>query len=142
MAEYTQQQTDKALENLPEELSEALFSTETAQHIWDIREKYKLEDERAADIPRYVGYVLMGLLSPQEFQQTLQKEIGLSKKTAEQVGREISRFVFYPVKPALEQLHSIQTETTAKKTTPTQGERQEQPSEESSGPDLYREEIA
>lgn len=105
---YTPQQIDKALEKLPDELKEAVFSMETADAIWQACTKQKITDERMTKIAEYAGYVLMGLLLPQEFQEKLQKEIKLPKKAAEELGREINRFVFYPVKPALEELYRIE----------------------------------
>ena len=51
----------------------------------------------------------MGLLLTSEFAQTLQKEVGLSENKADAIAREINRFVFYPVKPALDQLHEMKS---------------------------------
>lgn len=113
--DYSPQQIEKALQNLPEELKEAVFSMETADAIWSACEKQEIMDERMAKIAEYAGYVLMGLMLPQEFQVFLEKEIKLPKKTAEELGREINRFVFFPVKEILAQLYKteITTETEA-----------------------------
>ena len=142
VATYTPEQVEKALETLPEELKDALFSMETAQHVWDIREKYKAMDEKGDKIPSYVGYVLMGLMLPQEFEQALVKEIKLPKKAAQEVAREINRFVFYPVKPSIEQLHSTSIGTAAPQKTSYKEPAQEvEEVEKPSGPDAYQEPI-
>ena len=142
---YTPEQIDKILQKLPQELHEAIFSMENAQHIWDIREKYGVVDKKGEQIPAYVGYVLMGLILPQEFEELLQKEIKLPKKAAQEIAREINRFVFYPVKPALEQLSSAavgQTEakTAVPKARVTQGLEEQAPAQPR-GEDEYRESI-
>lgn len=147
---YTRKQLEKAQEKLPEELLEALFSVETADTLWDIVKQHNVMDERGSKMSEYVGYVLMGLMLPTEFQQALQKEMKLPKKIAEQLGREINRLIFYPVKPALEQLHQIEIKAEAKVVTPTPEETSEQSEEqipkrerpeERKGPDTYQEPI-
>jgi hypothetical protein len=100
-------------------------------------------DKRAHKSSEYAGSVLMGLLLPQEFSALLEKELKLSKKTAEEMAREINRLVFYPVRPALEQLHRMEIEVSAKIVTPQPAQEGEQPKKEEgpSGPDTYREPI-
>jgi len=141
---YTKEQAQRALEKLPEELQEALFSIETTDAIWNACAKQNISGPNHSKITEYVGYILMGLVLPQEFEQLLQKEIKLPKKVAQEVAREINRFVFYPVKPALEQLHTTEIATASKtltpKPSPPETEQPESP-EEPSGPDIYREPI-
>ncbi len=141
--QYTKSQIEKVQEKLPEELLETLFSVETAETLWDIAKRHDLMDERGSKMSDYVGYVLMGILLPQEFSTLLEKELKLSKKTAEQVAREINRFIFYPIKPALEQLHRMEIEVTAKIVTPKPSEQPEEqePEQKLKGEDRYREEI-
>lgn len=106
--QYTQEQLDRAYEKLPEELQEAMFSMETANAIWNACEQQGIGDKRISTIAKYVGDVLLGLFPPSEFQEILEKEIKLPPQVAKEIAREINRFVFYPVKPALEQLHSME----------------------------------
>ncbi len=137
---YTQQQIDKVLEKLPDELREAIFSMETADVIWQTCLKQKIADKRMSKIAEYAGYVLMGLLLPQEFQVKLQKEIKLSEKAAKEVGREINRFIFYPVKPALEELYKIEIAPSTKPSKVTPPPSEEKP-EAAPRKDTYREPI-
>lgn len=146
---YTPEQIDKILQKLPEELQEALFSTEAADAVWNACEKRSISVENRGKIAEYMGYVLLGLLLPQEFEEALVKEIKLPKKTAQEIAREINRFVFYPVKPALEQLHSTAVGTRAKEEkTPGAKQKLKEPKEEPAetpqqpaGEDAYREAI-
>lgn len=105
---YLPEQIEKILQNLPEELKEAVFSMETADAIWEICSRQGVLDERMTKIAECVGYVLMGLLTPEDFQETLEKEVKLKKDTAKKLAQEINRFIFYPVKPALEQLYKME----------------------------------
>jgi len=67
-----------------------------------------------SEIANYVGYVLHGILPPDEFQASLEAELKLEKEVAKKVAQEINRFIFYPVKPVLEQLYKMEVTPTEK----------------------------
>lgn len=144
--QYTQEQLDKIYDKLPEELQEAIFSMETAEDIGSVCDTYGVTDERGTEIAKQAGYVLMGLILPQEFSGALETDVKLPKTLADTIARDINRLVFYPVKPALEQLHRMDIEVTAKIVTPkpeeaeNEGESEEEP-EEPKGDDTYRESL-
>lgn len=102
MVNYSQEQFWKIYKTLPEELQEALFSTEAADFVYNICEENNIE--KSAEIIKYISDVLIGLLPVEEFQKTLEKELGIEKETAKKVAREINRFIFLPVRPFLERL--------------------------------------
>ena len=141
--QYTQEQLDKTYEKLPQELQEALFSMETAESIGQVCDSYGIQDERRGQVSDFAGHVLMGLLLPQEFADVLEKEVKLSKVLAQAIARDLNRFVFYPVRPALEQLHRMEIEVSARVVTPQPAEEGEAPTEKprQAGPDTYREPI-
>jgi len=139
--EYTKEQLWKLYEKLPEELQEAIFAEETANSIWDICERNKVEQVSKA--AKYTGWVLMGILPPEEFQETLEKELELKKEVAKKVAQEINRFVFYPVKPALEELYKMGVKSSEK---PIEKQKTEAMPEEEKVPapprkDIYREPL-
>jgi len=137
--EYTKEQLWKLYEKLPEELKEAVFAEETANNIDDICTRNGIEDNRISEIARYTGRVLMGVLPPEDFQETLEKELKLEKDLAKKVSQEINRFIFYPVKASLEELYKIEIAPPAKPTgiTPPPEEKPPVPP----GEDIYRESI-
>ena len=140
---YTQEELDKAYERLPDELQKAVFSIETSDAVWRACERQGIKDERFGEIGRRVGYVLMGLILPAEFQGILEKEVKLPKAAAKEIARDINRFVFYPVRPALEQLHRMEIEVSAKIVTPepSSEEAQQPKKEEPRREDAYREPV-
>jgi len=95
---------------LPQELKDAVSSAKTARTIERVCEKNTITDERVGQIADIVGNVVLGLIKPHEFEETLRKEVGLPTEMARAVARELDRFIFYPVKPALEELHRIVAE--------------------------------
>ncbi|MFQ6049462.1 MAG: hypothetical protein ACE5J0_00235 [Candidatus Paceibacterales bacterium] len=136
--EYTREQFWKLYKKLPQELKEAVFSEETAENIWDVCSRNGIEDERVPEIARYTGRVLLGIIPPDEFQKTLEKELKLEKGVAKKVAQEINRFIFFPVKNSLEELYKIEITPPAKmKVAPPPEERPAEPVKE----DVYREPI-
>ena len=134
MLNYPPEQLWPLYEKLPEELKEAIFSERTAESIYNICESNGLQ-EKTPQLAKYAGYVLLGLLSPDEFQQTLKEDLKLKDDKAAQVGREVNRFVFFPVKSSLEALYKS-----------GQGEPAEKPAAKKTQPakktvDAYREQI-
>jgi hypothetical protein len=140
--EYTQEQLWKLYQKLPDELKEAIFSSETADDIYDICLRNGIEDDRISEIARYTGRVLLGILPLDEFQKTLEKEIKLEEDKAKKVAREIDRFIFYPVKTSLEEIYKIEIAPPAKpKVTPPPKPPEEKPKAPPKEEDVYREPI-
>ena len=139
--EYTKEQLWKLYEKLPGELKEAIFSEETADNIWDICERNEVE--RISEIAKLVGNVLLGILPPEDFQETIEKELRFNKDLAKRITHEINRFIFYPVKGSLAEIYKIEAVSPTK---PPVGPHLEitPPTEEKaapSKPDTYRELI-
>lgn len=135
---YTSEQFWKLYEKLPSELKDAISAGETGDDIYDICKRNKITDDLDSMV-EYVGQVLVGVLSPDEFQGTLEKELKLKKTTSKKVTQEINRFIFYPVKTSLEELYRIEIAPPAsmKVTPPPEEKPPAPPSEE----DVYREAI-
>ena len=139
LKEYSREQLWKLYEKLPQELKETIFSEETAESIGEVCDKNRVEEEKISEVARYTGRVLVGLLPPAEFQETLERELKLKKEKAKKVSQEINRFVFFPVKSSLEELYKIEITPPAKPTKITlpSEEKAPVPSKE----DVYREPI-
>ena len=102
---YPQEQLQKLYKQLPRELQDAVFSEETAEIISNACEQYGIDDERVSQVAKYVGDVLMGFILPSEFENEIRKNVALPEVLVKPIANEISRFIFYPHKAALEQLH-------------------------------------
>ena len=94
----------------------------------------------------------MGLSSLADLQKNLQEELDIKKDAAQKLSQEINRFVFYPIKPALEQLYNIEIANKAEATRPaspekesietnetSEGGEKEEKKIEPAGGDTYRE---
>jgi len=137
--EYTKEELWKIFEKLPDELKEAIFSEGTAENIFNICSRNGIEDERLSKVALYVGRVLMGLLPPDEFEETLEKELKLEKETAKGINREVERFIFFPVKSDLEKIYKIEIAPPARPTRITPPPEEKPPTPPAK--DVYREPI-
>ncbi len=110
---YTKDQFWKLYAELPQELKDALFAEETGNNIREICERNEI-GKHLEEIVDYVGQVLVGVSPPEDFRETLEKELDLKKDIAKKVAQEINRFIFYPIKPALEELYKVEITQPAK----------------------------
>ena len=85
----------------------------------------------------------MGILSPEELEGLLEKEAGFKKDAARDVGQQIYRYIFLPVKDSLAALSgTILVPPTTKKEGETAGETAKEAPELPQKPDIYREPMA
>ena len=103
----------KLYEKLPEELQDLISSTEMGDSLENICTQYDVLSY-LYEVNDYVGNVLLGLLPPNEFEETLQKGLSIEKNKAKKITREVNRFVFYPVKSLLEDMYNIELAPVAK----------------------------
>ncbi|KPJ57556.1 hypothetical protein AMJ49_00325 [Parcubacteria bacterium DG_74_2] len=146
--EYPLEQTWKLYEKLPPELKEAIFSESTAEDIWNICTGNEVAGDKISEIARYTGWVLLGLLPPDELQVTLEKELNLESEIAKKIAREINRYIFFPVKASLEELYKIEITPAGPRTAPpTEAKPTPKPKEKISKEekpsvtDIYREAV-
>lgn len=141
---YTPEQFWKLYKKLPQELKDALFAEETGNDIYEICERNDVLDQHK-QILLLVSRVLLGTLQLKEFEEMLKKELKLTKQTAKKVVQQINRFIFYPVKPLLEELYRMEILQSSPQKPITGPEKPvSQPEKEESTPpkkDAYKEPI-
>ena len=120
---------------LPPELKDAVFSEDTSDAIWNIARLHEIKD--TSKLGNLVGQVLMGLLPPQFFKETIKDELGLSEDIANKASMEMEHYVFNQVKDELNKLYAEAGIKTEEDKTETKSE--EEP--ENKGPDNYREPV-
>ncbi len=108
--EITRQQFFERYEKLPPDLKTVIYSKENDLILKNIAGENKIS-EKTSEIGRYVGRVLMGFLTPEELVVTLEKEVGLEKKLAEKVAKEIDEKIFSKVAVSLERIRAFDWES-------------------------------
>jgi len=108
MLNYSKKELLELYNNVPKELQEAIFSEETANIIYDACAKNGLKtDKEISQVAKYAGYILLGIISPNKFSKTLEKEMKLTRTQAKDISQEIKRLAFAPIKESLENLYQI-----------------------------------
>jgi len=108
MPEYSKEELWELYEQIPKDLQKATFSKEVGRDIRKTCKNHDITDENLVlNIIKKVGYVFLGLLSPNEFSDTLKTEIGIAKIESDKITADITRLVFAPVKKSLEALYQI-----------------------------------
>lgn len=103
---------------LPKELQDAIFATETADKIYEIGQKSALNDEQIWQYSYIIGMILLGDLHITEFIKTLQQKCRLPYDNARSLARQTNTEIFLPIKEGLKIVHKIprwprENETTA-----------------------------
>jgi len=133
----------KLYNTLPQELKDALFAEETGDNAEEACKKNNAE-EHLDGVVDFVGQVLLGIISPADFKDVLEKKLGIDPERARKIDQEIFRTIFYPVKAVLEivgKATSAPTEVAAEKEyVAPAGVTEEKPSSPQR-PDSYREPI-
>ena len=139
--QYNSERFWKLYEGLSQELKDTLFAEETGKNIYDVCDRNGVL-EKLREVVDYVGRVLVGILPPEDFRGILESKLKLKKDIAKKVTQEINRLIFYPVKPALEELYKIgATESVAEEKEKTIKKEPEEEIKTSPREDSYREPI-
>lgn len=97
----------KTYETLPDNIKEALFSEENFNIVSEICEKNQItEEETKAQITKYVGKTLMGLLPIREFPIILELELNLETEKARNISWDIDSRIFSHLRISLNKLYS------------------------------------
>ena len=137
--EYTNEELWEIFDKIPAELKYLIFAEETEKNILDICNKYGIKEEETPTVRMYVERVLMGILPPNEFRETLEKELGLEKEAAKGIAIDTEKDIFYPVKAELENLYKIEIAPPARPTGITPPPQEKPPT--ASKTDVYREPV-
>jgi len=142
MPDYPKDQLWELYENLPKELQGAIWAEKNADFIHDIcfRNEVK-EDKTISEIAKNITYILLGLLSPNELTQVLEKEVKIKKEQAKQIALEINRFVLLPIKDNLETLYKIEIKPRLEPGNVPLGEVEAEPQKKTIKKDRYREPV-
>ncbi len=146
LEDFPKEKLQEIYEITPQDLKEALFSQETADTINDICLENNLEEKQTSKIIEYVGYVFLGLLSPNDFEKTIKEKLFLTEELSRKINRQIVRVIFIPLKTSLELIYKIKIELPKEVVEEKLPAEEEPPKEEKissgkRGKDTYREPI-
>ena len=98
----SQDQARKRFVTLPPSLQDAIFSVQNAEIIATTIEDSDLNDDQASMLPEVVGWVLLGFLKPDDFIETLTKQMGLDMATATAIQKNLNDKIFTLLRPQID----------------------------------------
>lgn len=104
--EQLKNQYPEIFERIPPEMIELAFSEETSSKIEEICLENQIEDEETiSKIAYWVGFVLFGVLPPEELEKTLTEKVNLSSFIAAKIAKEINKSIFSLITEKLDKLY-------------------------------------
>jgi hypothetical protein len=105
MKEYSKEELEELYKELPEDLQKALFSNEIGEKVQAFcYERDILEEEVINKILKKLGYVFLGLLSPNEFKEEMKTD---KVKDFDIIWAKINNEVLMELKDGLDALYEI-----------------------------------
>ncbi len=101
---YTKKQLLAAYDQLPELVREAISQINMVATIKAIGEKYQLHIDQTGDLSHEIGLVLVGLLSPTDFLQNIQRKLYLTSDQAKEIAATVNLEIFNRVQESVKGL--------------------------------------
>ncbi|MCK4387103.1 MAG: hypothetical protein KAV41_03430 [Candidatus Pacebacteria bacterium] len=95
---------------IPDDVREAISSSEVNRKLRDLTDKYKLQFDEAEDLTKEIGFVMLGLKSPDNFVKNIQKATALDSKTSTQIAEDVNNTIFKDIRKSIRQIHSKPSE--------------------------------
>jgi hypothetical protein len=103
--EFTKEQIEKAFEKLPEDLKDALNSTDVYEDLLEILKKHDLMLDQGSILEQEIGLVLLGLVPVENFSVRLKSALKIPSSKAQEITVDINQKVFQEYRDALRQIH-------------------------------------
>lgn len=90
------------LATLPPVVRKAIASSELEANLRELANSHKLHVDQWEDLEHEVMLTLVGIKLPEELQQNIVSEVGVTNDVAEGLAQDINRIVFEPIREELE----------------------------------------
>lgn len=105
--EYSIEQLEEAFNNLPEDIKDAIQSSDLLKDVQLVGYGNKLHIDQIGALGEEVGYVLLGLTKINNFLPRVEKRLQLSPGLAANIVSDINTRIFAPMKESLRKVHHI-----------------------------------
>lgn len=92
---------------LPQDLQDSMFSTETADKVYQVAQSNQLSSKQLWQFSYIIGMIFLGDLHITEFIKTLQDKCQISYEGARAVAQQTNLEIFLPLKESLKIVHKI-----------------------------------
>lgn len=91
---------------MPEILREAMSSEINSDIVWKAAENEHLAEEKIVVVSKFVGYVLMGFIHPEDLAREIKENLGIDIRIATSIADPINKKIFQPLRQELETIYS------------------------------------
>ncbi|NQV93254.1 hypothetical protein HQ403_02020 [Candidatus Kaiserbacteria bacterium] len=88
---------------LPPKLQEAITSTEVAEKLREIAQKYRLHLDQGQILENETYMVLLGVEQAGKYEENLKKELNISSEQAGQLARDVGKDIFLSIRNTLKE---------------------------------------
>lgn len=106
MITVSQKQASQRWDTITPQLREALFSDVNADFIWNLCQSEHLTEEMSYEVAEISGYVLLGLLHPDDLAGELVSSMDLPAPLAKTISDQINSRVFAPLRADIDKVYS------------------------------------
>jgi hypothetical protein len=104
--EYTEEELESIINNLPPKIGETFVSLEMLQTVQDIATRNGLHIDQIELLLTEVNQVLLGMSPSSSFTSELQSVTGIDNETAQKITTEVDQYIFMPIRQDLIALYS------------------------------------
>jgi hypothetical protein len=106
-ADKEEQEFQKRLKSLPEDLQSAFTSSAVTEAIIDIGKKHNLMVDKIGRLGDETGSVMLGITPPKDYIKNLMAMLEIDKVKAKEIAEEVNQTVFQPVRESLKKVHGL-----------------------------------
>jgi hypothetical protein len=106
MLSVSQKQAGQRWDIITPQLREALFSDVNADFTWNLCQSEHLTEEMSYQVAELAGYVLLGLLHPEDLAGELVSSVDLPAPLAKTISDQINSRVFAPLRADIDKVYS------------------------------------
>lgn len=105
LKKYSQNDYIELYESLPEKIQTLFWEDDIPNRIEKIAERFDLSRKEEEKISKIALHLFLGILPPSHIRSTVSSEFSLDEITSEKLGKEILRFIVYPIHHLLKELY-------------------------------------
>lgn len=93
--------------DLPEDLQQALISSNTSDAVMAVGKKIGLAVDKIGELADETGLVMLGITPPGEFIRNLTRRLEVDPAKAKAIAEEVNQTIFQPLRESLKKIHGL-----------------------------------
>jgi len=111
---FPQEEIKERYNNLPQHMKDFMFSEDNASAFWEAGEANHISEEKLKIISELIGYVILGLIRPEDFTKKLEEVAGLDHRVSPIINEVVMNQVLAPIMTDIQNLYYASPQGTKK----------------------------